>query len=122
MCYQGSNTWQINATFEGKRMKSLLFGLLVIASTITTAFSAELICGSVKAEHKRTYPINEAAIKLASQLGVKTCTGTSSTRFKDAMKKNNDTGKFIVVDTAELIEAKAKLAQLGGGSAGPSWN
>lgn len=101
-------------------MKSLLFGLLVIAS-ISTAIGAELVCGSVKAEHKRTYPINEAAIKLASQLGVKTCTGTSSTRFKDAMKLNKDTGKFIVVDTAELIEAKAKLAQLGGAS-GPSWN
>ena len=105
--------------YKGMNMKSLFIASLLVMSF--QSFGADIVCGSVKAEHKRTYPINDAAIKLAAQLKVKTCTGTSSTRFKDAVKAGKHNGSFKVVDTAELIAAKAKLAKMGG-VAGPTWN
>ena len=99
-------------------MKKLITTLVAL-STIS-AFSAEIICGSTKAEHKRTYPINDAAIQLAAKLGIKTCTGTSSTRFKDAVKSGKHSGKFVVVSKEQLSQAKAALKKLGG-VAGPIW-
>ena len=57
-------------------MKTLIFLSLLTLST--TAFSAELVCGALKAGHKRTYPINQEAISFFSELGLKACTGTTA--------------------------------------------
>ena len=92
--------------------------LLLIGSTL--AQSAVIECGSVKASHKRTYPINDAAIAMAAKLGVKTCTGTSSQKFRVALKKGKHTGKFVVVSATDLQVAKDKLTAKGG-AAGPWW-
>lgn len=95
--------------------------IFLCALVSVSANSAEIVCGADSASKRRTYPINEAAIKLAAQLNVKTCTGTSSDRFKDAVKSGGHTGKFVVVSKEELEAAKKKLSALGGGT-GPSWN
>jgi len=102
-----------------KNMKNLVF-LSVVAMSLNIS-AAEIVCGSTKVSHKRTYPINKAAIELAAKLNVKTCTGTSSVKFKAAMKQRKDTGKFVVVTDEELQAAKDKLSKAGG-LGGPSFN
>jgi hypothetical protein len=100
-------------------MKAII--TLVSLLVISNSFAGEVVCGSTKASHKRTYPINATAIELAANLGVKTCTGTSSKKFVTAMRSLKHTGKFVVVSRADLRKAKGMLASKGG-KGGPSFN
>jgi len=99
-------------------MKILIFLSLLALST--SAFSAELVCGAVKSGHKRTYPINKAAISFFSELGLKACTGTTAReRIKAAVVAANHTVSFKVVTKEELTTAKKAMAAVGG-NGGPS--
>lgn len=99
----------------------LLTIVLLASLPLTPVFAEKLTCGSTKAEHKRTYPINAAAINLAAKLGIKTCTGTSSKRFARAVKRLKHKVQFVVVTSAQL--EKAQLKRIGkGGKGGPSLN
>ena len=97
-------------------MKTLFLTAVTLLSL--SANAAQFTCGSTSAKHKRTYPINAAAIKAVALLGLKTCSGTSSDRFKTYVEKNKHTVKFITVTKAELNKAKNDLIKIGG-SVGP---
>ena len=101
-------------------MKHLTLSLITLITLTSASFGAQVICGSTKASHKRTYPINDVALKVAASLGLKACTGTSSKRFSAEIKRLKHTGKFIVISSSELSKAKAKLIKMGG-SNGPSF-
>lgn len=98
--------------------------ILIILSFLalsTSAFSAELTCGSTKVGHKRTWPINKAAVSFFNDLGLTTCTGTSAkARIKAAVVAANHTVKFVVVSEEELNTAKKAMAKVGGRAGGPS--
>lgn len=99
-------------------MKTLIITSLLLASF--SSFGAELVCGSTKASHKRTYPINEAAINFFSKQGLKACTGTTArARIKAAVEAAKHTVTFKVVTADELTAARNAMAKLGG-NGGPT--
>ena len=102
-------------------MKTLFISLLVLLSIVTNVQGAEIICAHINGS-KKLVPYNAPAIKLATELELKTCgNGKNNLRFLETAKRRKHTVKAVSVTRAEFLAARAKLAKAMNTGTGTGW-
>ena len=82
-------------------MKKLIALTILVLSL--NSFAAEVVCGNLKDGAKRFYPVNELALKIASDLNVITCNGD---RFQEVVKSGKHTKKSVRITKEQLLKIR----------------